>query len=248
MLEFELNEDKAVATIRVTHNHGLSKNDFIEPTQKIDTFLETHDNLQGLVIIADSFPGWKSFDAFLSHLKFVRNHQKEISKIAIVSDSGLLSAMPSIATHFVKARVQNFAIHQVGKASEWAATKEPRSGRFVVLDGYPDGVIALKAEGHITSDDYEETLIPLVRAAIKAEGKAKLLYWCGEGFSGFSAGAAWDDARFGFSHMGDFSKVAFVSDIGWMRESVKLFGPLMPAAVQVFANADIDKAKEWIEE
>lgn len=48
--------------------------------------------------------------------------------------------------------------------------------------------------------------------------------------------------------MGYFSKLAFVSDIGWLRESVKLFGPLLPAPVQVFANADIEKAKAWIED
>ena len=58
----------------------------------------------------------------------------------------------------------------------------------------------------------------------------------------------WDDARFGLMHLGDFLKIEVVSDIEWVRQSVKLFAPLMPAPVQVFHNADIEDAKHWIEE
>jgi hypothetical protein len=58
----------------------------------------------------------------------------------------------------------------------------------------------------------------------------------------------WDDARFGLTHLGDFSKIAVVSDIEWLRQSVKLFGPLIPAPVQVFHNTDIEDAKRWITE
>lgn len=246
MIKFELDENKSIALIHANQSDSLSENDFKKLTARIDAYLEGHDSLQGIVIIAENFPGWESFDTFISHMKFIHDHHKSINKIAIVSDSGLLSAMPSIATHFVKAQVRNFAAADIEQAKEWARTKEPRSGRFIVLDGYVDDVIALKAEGNITGEDYTETLIPLAEAAIKAHGKVKLLYWCGEEFSGFSAGAAWDDARFGISHMGDFSKIAFVSDVGWLRESVKLFGPLLSAPVQVFANSDVDKTKDWI--
>ncbi|MFT5342034.1 MAG: hypothetical protein ACI9BH_001247 [Paracoccaceae bacterium] len=246
MIEFELNEATGVATLCPAKGQGLAEADIVEMTGRIDAYLADHDALQGLVIVADSFPGWDSFNAFLSHLKFVRDHQKEIDKIAVVSDSGLLSAMPSIADHFVKARIRNFAASELALAQEWAAITEARQGRFVVLEGYPDDVVALRAEGRVTSADYEETLIPLAVAAIKVHAKVKLLYWCGEEFTGFSAGAAWDDARFGLANMSKFSKLAFVSDVGWMRESVKFFGPLIAAPVQVFDNDDIEKAKAWI--
>ncbi len=246
MVEIEIDEAKGVATLRPKAGQSLAENDIANLKGMIDSYLADHDAMQGLVVVADYFPGWDSFDTFLSHLKLVRAHEKEIDKIAIVSDNGLLHAMPSVADHFVKAKIRNFAEAELAQAQDWAATKDPREGRFTVLDGYPDDVVALKAEGRITSADYEETLIPLAEAAIKEHSKVKLLYWCGEDFSGFSAGAAWDDARFGMANMSKFSKLAFVSDVGWMRESVKLFGPLMPAAVQVFDNADIEKAKTWI--
>lgn len=246
MVEFELDEAKGVVTLRPTTGQSLSDADITNLKGLIDGYLADHDALQGLVIVADYFPGWDSFNTFLSHLNLVRDHEKEIDKIAVVSDNGLLHVMPSIADHFVKAKIQNFAASDIARAQEWVATKDPRAGRFVVLDGYPDDVVALKAEGRITSADYEETLIPMAEAAIKAHSKVKLLYWCGEDFAGFSAGAAWDDARFGMTNMSKFSKLAFVSDVGWLRESVKLFGPLIPGLVQVFGNDDIEKATAWI--
>ena len=58
----------------------------------------------------------------------------------------------------------------------------------------------------------------------------------------------WDDARFGLTHLGDFSKIAVVSDIEWLRQSVKLFGPLIPAPGQVCYKAGIEDAKHWITE
>lgn len=115
-----------------------------------------------------------------------------------------------------------------------------------ILTGYPPDVLAVEATGHVTAADYEQVLIPAVEAAVKAEGKVKLLYLVGEGFAGYSAGAMWDDARLGLLHMGDFARVAVVSDVPWLTASVKLFAPLIPCPVHVFPVADLAAAKAWI--
>ena len=248
MIHTDLDEAKGVAVIRPEQMHGLSEVDFKQLTDLIDHFLENHDTLRGLVIAARKFPGWKDFKAFTSHIRFIRDHHRAIRKIALVSDSRLLSAAPYLADHFVSAKVRHFAFADIEQAKAWSASEDVRSGRFSILDGYPDNVVAFRAEGVITREDYEETLMPLVEERISARGKVKLLYWCGEEFKGFSAGAMWDDARFGLTHLGDFSKIAVVSDIEWVRQSVKLFAPLMRAPVQVFHNADIEDAKCWIAE
>lgn len=125
-------------------------------------------------------------------------------------------------------------------------TDRPHAMR--ILEGYPADVLAVAAEGHITRADYDEVLIPAVTARIKAEGKVKLLYVIGEGFRGYSAGAIWDDAKLGFLHLGDFTRVAVVTDVGWIVGSVRLFAPLIPCPVQVFALAEIEAAKAWIAE
>jgi len=248
MIHSELNEAAGVAIIRPEQMHGVSEDDFRQLTDLVDCYLKDHDNLCGLIIASENFPGWEDLIAFISHIRFIRDHHRAIQKVALVSDSQLLSAAPNLINHFVSAKVQNFRFSDIEHAKTWAASIEVRSGHFLKLDGYSDNVVAFRAEGVITHDDYEEILIPEVEKRIKAHGKVKLLYWCGEEFKGFSAGAMWDDARFGLMHLGDFLKIAVVSDIEWVRQSVKLFAPLMPAPVQVFHNAAIEDAKHWIEE
>lgn len=39
-----------------------------------------------------SFPGWGSFGAFVSHLKFVIDHHRHIERIAVVTDNRLLQS------------------------------------------------------------------------------------------------------------------------------------------------------------
>ena len=246
MIHLDINEAEAVAVIRPDQMHGLSEDDFKHLTDRIDRYLQDHDGLRGLVIVAERFPGWEDFKAFTSHMRFVRDHHKAVGKVALVSDSRLLSAAPHLIDHFVNAKVRHFPFAEIEQAKAWASAVEPRSGRFVVLEDYPDDVVAFRAEGEITREDYEETLIPLVKERIAAHDKVKLLYWCGPAFKGISAGATWDDARFGLTHLGDFSKVAVVSDVTWIRPGVKLFAPLVRGPVQLFHDADIEDAKRWI--
>lgn len=248
MINVELNEADGIAIIRPETLSGLSEADFKKLTDVIDGYLKDHDELRGLIIVAESFPGWTDFKAFTSHFDFVRDHQKHVRKVAVVSDSSFLSAAPHLIEHFVKAKVRTFDAGALDAAKAWVKEVDMPTGRFEILDGYPDNVIAFRAVGEITRENYEETLIPLAEEKIKAHKRIKLLYWIGEGFEKFSAGAMWDDARFGLTHLGDFSKIAVVSDVEWLRQSVKFFAPLIPAPVQVFHNAEIEDAKRWISE
>lgn len=119
-------------------------------------------------------------------------------------------------------------------------------GHFEFLDGFPADVVAVEAKGRIEADDYENTLIPEIEARISKEGKVNLLYVLGPDFEGFSAGAAWEDAGLGLRHIGDFARVAVVSDKAWVRGAVRMFAPLVGAEVQAFRMEELDKAKEWI--
>ena len=64
--------------------------------------------------------------------------------------------------------------------------------------------------------------------------------------TGFSAEAAWDDAKVGLQHMTRWERIAVVTDEGWIRTSVRAFGFMMPGHIRVFANEELDDAKAWI--
>ena len=124
--------------------------------------------------------------------------------------------------------------------------EEDHPGAITELEGFPRDVIALRFSGLITSADYTASLVPLIDAAAKDHDKLKLLCVLDQYFDGYSAGAMWDDMRFGFSHLTTFSKLALVTDIEWIRKSAKLFGSLMPTEVMVFDVEELDDAKRWI--
>lgn len=248
MLQFKLDENEGVAVIYPEQKQGLSEEDFRRLTATIDSYLRDHNDLRGLVIVTEKFPGWDSLKAFSSHLKFVQDHHQKIQKIALVSDSSLLSAAPHLARYFVEAKIRHFDFSDIEQAKSWTASEKDSRGQFTSLEGLPEDVIAFRAEGTIEREDYEKTLIPTIERKLDTNKKIKLLLWFGDEFKGYSAGAMWDDAWFGTKHLADFSKIAVVSDVNWLRHSVKLFAPLIPAQIQLFANADIDAAKVWISE
>ena len=104
MLKFELLRDRGV--LIVTPNGPLEKADFERLAKEVDPFIASKGKLTGLLIYTESFPGWDSFGALVSHLKFVADHHRQIARIAAVTDSGFRKIIPAIATHFIEAQIR----------------------------------------------------------------------------------------------------------------------------------------------
>ena len=120
MVSHELLRDEGILIIRP--EGSLEASDFQNIAQEIDPYIEANGKLRGVMIDAESFPGWKDFAALVAHLKFVRDHHRKIEKIAAVSDSSFLSIAPKIASHFVQADVRHFAESQREEAFAWLRT------------------------------------------------------------------------------------------------------------------------------
>jgi len=73
------------------------------------------------MICAPTFPGWENIDGAIAHFKFVRDHQRQIAKVAIVSDSDVLALLPTLARHFVSAEVKHLKGDEEAKALAWIA-------------------------------------------------------------------------------------------------------------------------------
>ena len=114
------------------------------------------------------------------------------------------------------------------------------------LDGFADNVLAFACRGQVTRQDYDTVLIPAVEAAIKDHGKLRLYYEIAADFSGIEAGAVLEDAKVGLEHLGRWERVALVSDVEWMRTTVKAFGFLLPGHLKVFHRAEVAEARAWI--
>ena len=117
MITHELNEEDGILII--SPQSSLQSSDFAGIAEKIDPFIERKGGLNGVMIFAETFPGWENFGALLSHLRFVRDHHRKIKKVAAVTDDKFLSIMPKVAAFFVEAEVRHFSFRDKQAAFEW---------------------------------------------------------------------------------------------------------------------------------
>lgn len=73
--------------------------------------------------VAPAFPGWQSFGAMVTHFRFVRDHQKHVKKVAVVTDSAFGDIAEHLASHFVSAQIKQFPAGQVEAARDWIANE-----------------------------------------------------------------------------------------------------------------------------
>jgi SpoIIAA-like len=111
--------DQGVAVIEVAA--PLRAQDFDAIASTVDPWIERHGTLRGIVIHARRFPGWESIDGFLRHVRFVRDHQRRVGRIALATDSRMAELVPHLARHFVRAEIHDFGYDDLDLAVRWAA-------------------------------------------------------------------------------------------------------------------------------
>jgi len=117
-----------------------------------------------------------------------------------------------------------------------------------LLAGFPDDVVAAVAKGRVTRSDYDEVLIPKVNEVVARHDKIRCYYELGADFGGFDAGAAWEDFRLGIGNLTRWQRVAIVTDVDWLRMTMRFFRFLVPGEVRVFGTAEAAEARRWIAE
>ncbi|MEG6508356.1 STAS/SEC14 domain-containing protein [Methyloligella sp. 2.7D] len=115
-----------------------------------------------------------------------------------------------------------------------------------LLEGFPDDVVAIAFTGEITRKDYEMVLIPAVEKALKTHDKISIYYEIRTDFAGVDPTAAWEDFKLGMEHLSRWRRIAVVTDVEWIANSVRFFAIMMPAEMKAFPLADAPQAREWI--
>ena len=246
MLTVTLNEKESIATLEP--NGALCEDDFKIASEIIDPFIEEHGDLNGLIIYTESFPGWDSFTSLVKHLKFIKEHHKQISHIAFVTDSFVGTFSEHITSHFVNAEVKNFTFDKLEEAKNWIKT----SNIVVKKHGLSIGIervghnffLSFKAVGELTHADYEK-MTPLLDAALESvkEPHIKALVDISE-FEGWELQAAWDDFKIGLKHGFDFDKIAIYGKDRWIEYAINVSSWFMSGEVKEFDS--IEDALSWL--
>ena len=114
------------------------------------------------------------------------------------------------------------------------------------LSDFPDNVVAFACHGHVTRDEYKEVLIPRVDAGFEKHKKLRLYYQIGDDFTGIDPGAVWQDFAVGMEHVFRWERIAVVTDVAWITNTMNMVGFLMPAEMRVFSTTEEAAAREWI--
>jgi SpoIIAA-like len=111
-----------------------------------------------------------------------------------------------------------------------------------LIEGLPKNVVGIVASGRVTMQDCRDVLVPAIKQSRKRHDKIRLYYELNSRFPG----SAWDDLDLGLEHAACCERVAIVTDIGWVRLTVKAVRFLIPSKIRVFAGIQAEEGLAWI--
>ncbi len=111
-----------------------------------------------------------------------------------------------------------------------------------LIDGLPGNVVGIAVSGRLTMQDCQDVLVPAMQRSLKRHEKIRLYYELNSRFPG----AAWDDIELGLEDLSRCERVAIVTDIGWVRLTVKALRFLIPSEIRVFPTDQTDEGRAWI--
>jgi hypothetical protein len=100
--------------------------------------------------------------------------------------------------------------------------------------------------GKLIKEDYNK-FVPAVDQAIRTHGNIRMLAVMHD-FHGWTAGAAWEDTKFGARHFRDLDRLAMVGETRWQRGMAVFCKPFTTAEVRYFEHDQIDAARAWLAE
>jgi len=219
----------------------ITADDITAVKEKVDPLLASGGHLAGVMIEANGFPGWKDFAGLCSHLRFVRDHHREVPRVAVVSDSCFLTAMPKLARHFLHAEFANFPAGKSTDALAWieAGRKKPHSA--IRKGWFPDRkLIWIYVHGTIHTEAYSE-LVHWMEGILAENAPVSFLIDL-EDLDGVDFGAVMKDLKFGLTHVKDIHRMALVGNAKWTHRLASLPNPF---SLELKAFDEVEEHEAW---
>ncbi len=111
-----------------------------------------------------------------------------------------------------------------------------------IIEGLPKKVVGIAVKGRVTMEDCRDVLMPAMKKSLKRHDKIRLYYELSCRFPG----SAWDDLDLGIEHASRCERVAIVTDVAWVRLTVKALRFLIPGEIRVFPTDQAPEGRAWI--
>jgi len=118
---------------------------------------------------------------------------------------------------------------------------------FEILPESKDALLAVRASGKLTAEDYEKILLPKLNELFKVHKKLDMLVLFDEDFACWSSPqAVWDDAKIGLQHPNDFNRIALVGAPQWVEWGMKLYSLFVKGNIRSFPAGQKEDAFVWL--
>lgn len=105
-------------------------------------------------------------------------------------------------------------------------------------------IVEFTIDGKISKEGFDD-IIARFEGAIRKHGTVRVLEEI-RAFGCMPVAKFWDDIKFGFKNMKNFSRAAVVADQKWIEVLTKMASPFVSADVRYFTESEIDQARQWL--
>lgn len=114
------------------------------------------------------------------------------------------------------------------------------------IETHPDTKrVDILYDGEVTKSDYDRVR-PVLDEFIAEQGDVRLLVEVRD-LGDVGLQAIGEDLELTTRHLGDFEKIAFVSDADWQRSLTAMVAPVSPADVRGFERTERAAAAAWLD-
>lgn len=111
----------------------------------------------------------------------------------------------------------------------------------------PDNVVAFKALGEVTANDYKTIIAPAVKRLVEQINEINFLFLIDTEIENFTASAWLEDAFIGLKNFGKWNRAAIVTDSDHAISFTNAFSYVVPGNFKGFKKDSFEQALEWVQ-
>lgn len=116
---------------------------------------------------------------------------------------------------------------------------------IITIPETPANIVALKATGEITKEDYENCVLPQIEAKLNQFDEINCLILMDTDVSSLTIGAWYEDALLALKNFTSWNRIAVVTDSLALQNSISVLSVVMPGEYETFDVENLDSALFW---
>lgn len=115
-----------------------------------------------------------------------------------------------------------------------------------LLTDVPSNMVAFKATGTVTKEDFETVVMPAVSELVSRTGELNYLMMIDTELGKFTSGAWMQDLLLGIKQITKWNRAAILTDSEGINKFTDIFSVIVPGEFRGFDKSALDEAVKWV--